>query len=143
MSNTETVQTIYEAFGRGDVPAILDRIAEDAVWEAWEGENTAQEADVPWMRPRRGRDGVAGFLQDVAAGLEFHSFEPRNLLEGGNQVVATINIDATVKTTGERLQDEEIHLWTFDDEGRISGLRHYVDTAKHIKAVKGAAAEVA
>ena len=122
--------------------AILEQVSDEVVWEAWDNDNTAQEAGVPWLRPRRGKDGVAGFFQDVAAGLEFHSFEPRNLLEGGDQVAATIAFDATAKATGERFQDEEIHLWTFDETGKVTGLRHYLDTAKHIRAAKGAAVEV-
>jgi hypothetical protein len=32
------------------------------------------------------------------------------------------------------LRDEELHLWTLDDHGKVIGLRHYVDTAKHIDA---------
>jgi ketosteroid isomerase-like protein len=141
MSNIATVQSMYEAFGKGDIPAILDKLAEDVAWEAWGSDNTAQEADVPWMRPRTGRAGAAGFFQDVADGLEFHRFQPTNLLEGGSQVVATITFDATSKATGERFQDEEIHLWTFDEAGKVSALRHYIDTAKHIKAAKGSLAE--
>jgi hypothetical protein len=143
VSNIPTVQAMYEAFGRGDVPAILDQQADDVLWEDWDGANTAQDAGVPWVQERSGRDGVAQFFEDLADGLEFHSFEPRNLLEGGNQVAATIAIDATAKATGERFQDEEIHLWTFDAAGKLTGLRHYIDTAKHIRAVKGATAGVA
>lgn len=139
MSNIPTVQAMYEAFGRGDVPAILEQMSDDVVWEAWDGDNAAQDAGVPWVLARKGKDGVAGFFQDVAAGLEFHSFEPRNLMEGGSQVAATIAIDATAKATGER----EIHLWTFDDAGKVTGMRHYMDTAKHIRAVKGTHAGVA
>ena len=143
MSNIQTVQTMYEAFGRGDIPGILEQVSEDVEWEAWDVANSAQEGDVPWVRRRSGRDGVAGFFEDVAGGLEFHGFEPRNLLEGGNQVAATIAFDATAKATGERFQDEEIHLWTFDDAGKVIGMRHYLDTAKHIRVAKGAPAEVA
>ena len=33
MSNIETVKSIYEAFGRGDVPAILDKLADDVDWD--------------------------------------------------------------------------------------------------------------
>jgi ketosteroid isomerase-like protein len=142
MSNIGTVQGMYEAFGRGDVPAILEQMADDVSWEAWEVENTAQEAGVPWVLPRSGREGVTEFFRDIAEGLEFHNFEPVNLLEGGNQVAATIRIDFTVKATGERRQDEEIHLWTFGPDGKVTGMRHYIDTAKHIKAVKGSPAEV-
>lgn len=142
MTNLSTIQTVYEAFGRGDIPAILDQLADDVIWEAWENDNTAQEAGVAWVLPRKGRAGVMDFFQDVADGLEFHSFEPRNLLEGGNQVAATIAFDVTAKATGERFQDEEIHLWTFDEDGKVSAMRHYLDTAKHIRAAKGSLAEV-
>lgn len=143
MSNIPTVQSIYEAFGQGDVPAILDQVSDDVAWEAWQGHNTAQDAGVPWVAARSGRTGVAAFFEALGAELEIHAFEPTNLLEGGNQVVATIRLDATATATGERFQDEEIHLWTFDEDGRVSGMRHYVDTAKHIRAAKGAPAEVA
>jgi ketosteroid isomerase-like protein len=30
--------------------------------------------------------------------------------------------------------DEELHLWTFNDNGKVVRLRHYVDTAKHLDA---------
>ena len=142
MTNVETVQAIYEAFGKGDVAAILERMADDVEWEQWEGEHTGQDGGVPWLARRSGIGGVVGFFEAVAANIEFHSFEPTNILEGGNQVAVTIRFDATAKQTGERFQEEEIHLWTFDDAGRVSGLRHYVDTAKHIRVAKGSPAEV-
>ena len=31
--NVGTVAAIYEAFGRGDLPAILDQLADDVQWE--------------------------------------------------------------------------------------------------------------
>jgi len=142
MSNAETVLAIYEAFGRGDIPAIMDRVADAVEWEQWDGANVGQDAGVPWLARRAGKAGVGDFFQAIADNLEFHGFEPRNILEGANQVAATIAIDATVTPTGERFQDEEIHLWTFDAAGKIVGLRHYVDTAKHIKAAKGSPAGV-
>ena len=33
MNHIETVQKIYEAFGKGDVPAILGHLSDDADWE--------------------------------------------------------------------------------------------------------------
>jgi uncharacterized protein len=52
VSQIATVQEIYAAFGRGDVPAILDRLAEDV---AWETTGTSVHEDVPWLLPRVGR----------------------------------------------------------------------------------------
>jgi uncharacterized protein len=142
MSNLQTVQTMYEAFGRGDVESILGCMSDAVEWERWDDPHAGQDAGVPWLARRSGKEGVAGFFQAVAENLEFHSFEPRNLLEGGNQVAATIRFDATATRTGERFQDEEIHLWTFDDAGKVIGMRHVVDSAKHIKAAGRTAAGV-
>jgi ketosteroid isomerase-like protein len=33
MGNLESVQAVYEAFGRGDVPAILGALADDVEWD--------------------------------------------------------------------------------------------------------------
>ena len=30
--NVKTIQTVYEAFGRGDLPAILDALTDDVDW---------------------------------------------------------------------------------------------------------------
>jgi len=42
-----------------------------------------------------------------------------------------------VKGTGRRYRDEELHLWTLNDDGKVTRLRHYTDTAKHIAAAQG------
>ena len=133
-ANVATVQGIYEAFGRGDVPAILERLAEDVQWEAW-ADNHAQRSGVPWMSARTGREGVAEFFSVVGA-LEIQEFSVLALMAGGNQVVAEIVIEARTPEGG-RYRDEELHLWTFDDAGRIARMRHYGDTAKHAAAAAG------
>ena len=135
MSNIDTLRSAYAAFGSGDIPAILDLVSDEIAWEEW-SDNSAQKAGVPWFEARSGRDGAAAFFESLSA-MEINDFQVLNLMEGGSQIAATIKMDFTVKETGERVSDEEIHLWTFDDAGKISGMRHYADTAKHIKAAKG------
>ena len=134
MTNLETVKAIYEAFGRGDVSDILARVSDDVSWEEWATPGRAQEL-IPYLRPRNGRPNVAGFLGDVAATLEFHSFEPVGFFESRDHVLVRIRFDATIRTTGRRFQDEEIHLWGFDKSGRVAEFRHYVDTLKHVEAL--------
>ena len=53
------------------------------------------------------------------------------------QVAAEFVINAT-PPGAQRYRDEEVHLWTFGDDGKVTRLRHYTDTAKHIAAAKGA-----
>jgi ketosteroid isomerase-like protein len=134
-----TVQGIYEAFGTGDVPAILETMAEDVAWEQW-ADNSAQRAGVPWTAPRHGRDGVAEFF-GVVGGLDIADFQILSMMAGGDQVAVEVVIEVTTPEGGH-YRDEELHLWTFDADGKVKRMRHYTDTAKHIEAA-GKASTVA
>jgi ketosteroid isomerase-like protein len=134
MKNAKTVQHIYEAFGRGDIAAICERMAEDVLWEHHPTGNSAQEHDVPYMRCRSGREAVTEFFKAIEEDFELHSFEPHSFLEGDGLVAVIIKFDLTVKSTGKRIWDEEIHLWEFGSDGKITAYRHFLDTAKAIEA---------
>ena len=122
--NLETVQGLYAAFGAGDVPAILAELSPEVSWdEAYAG------TGVPLFVPRRGPDEVQGFFEALSA-LEFRRFEVTNLLEGGNQVVAVVSLDIVVKATGKGVADEELHLWTFGEDGKVTAFRHFADTER-------------
>ena len=129
--NTATVASIYEAFGTGDIPAILETLADDVRWEE-RTDNSAQKAGVPWLQRGDGKSGALAFFK-ISGQMTIHEFRVLSLLAGGQQVVAEVVIDAT-GPSGRRYRDEELHLWTFNDVGKIVRLRHYVDTAKHIAA---------
>jgi uncharacterized protein len=133
MSNLQTVQDIYAAFARGDIPAILDEVADDVRWDHLPDGGGAQRHDVPWLRARTGRDDVAGFFEALGA-LDFHEFAPTAFLADGDLVVALIDEDATVTATGERIRDAAAHVWTFGPDGRVTEFRHVADTAKHVEA---------
>lgn len=130
MTNLETVKQIYADFGRGDIPAILDKLSEDIRWEAW-ADNRAQVAGVPWLQARRGKEGAAEFFRLVAQ-FQIHEFKVLSIMAGEHQVAAEFVIEATAPGTGKRYRDEEMHLWTFNESGKVIRLRHYTDTAKHI-----------
>ena len=139
MSNVQSVQEIYAAFGRGDGAAVLERLAPDVAWEAWD-RHSAQDAGVPWLAARHDREGVGEFLAIVGA-WETRRFEVLDLLASERQVVAEVAVEWRLPS-GAELSDEEVHLWTFDESGAVTRFRHYVDTAKHMQAA-GIAAAVA
>jgi ketosteroid isomerase-like protein len=135
MSNLPTVQSIYEAFGKGDVPAMLDVLAEDVQWEAW-ADNSAVKAGLPTMVPRHGKAEVAEFFEAVGQ-MDITDLQIINMMEGGNEVAVEFVLEANLPAWGGgHYRDEEIHLWTFNDQGKVTRLRHYIDTAKHIAAFK-------
>lgn len=135
-SNATTIGELYDAFGRGDLPAIVDRLADDVSWDADWADNYAQrDGGLDHFRPRRGPAGAAEFFA-VLAGYTFNDFQVQAIIAGDQYVVARVTIDVSLPSGG-RTRDEELHLWTFNADGKIVALRHYIDTAKHLTAARG------
>src|ERR1700751_1740844 len=130
-ANLAIVGGIYEAFGRGDIDSILDQIADACAWESWL-DNRGQSAGIPPMRPRQGREGVAEFFGYVST-MEIQDFQVLDMLASDRQVVVEVQISITMPDGGT-VTDEELHLYSLNDEGKIDRMRHYVDTAKQIEA---------
>ena len=121
MDRVKTTQIIYEAFGRGDVLAILDQLADDVVWD-----QDAPSYGVPIYEPGVGKEHVKSFFTALQ-GVEFLRFEPMNFLAGGNQVAVTISVEAKIRDTGKVVTALEIHLWTFGNDGKVSRFFHCID----------------
>ena len=120
--NVDTVQAIYESFGKGDIPGILARLDPHVEWEHDWG-----SPPLKWHAPRRGRDQVPGFFETLAD-FEFVRFEPIAFLEGDSTVAGPIRIELVAKETGKRIRDLEAHLWTFGPTGVVTRFRHLADT---------------
>ena len=133
-NNLKTIHSIYEAFGKGDIPAIIDCLAEDVQWEKWD-DNSAQQAGVPWLQARQGKEGALTFFKIVGE-LNIKDFRVLSIMSNENQVAVEFIIEADVPATRGHYRDEEMHLWTFDEQGKVIRLRHYADTAKHMAAAK-------
>ena len=71
-NNIQKMQSLYAAFGRGDINTILSNVSDDADW----GTDTVANA-VPWYGIRRGREGVADFFATLDREVEFTTFEPK------------------------------------------------------------------
>ena len=131
MTPVDTVQQLYAAFGRGDIPAILSHLADDVEWEYGAFPNP-----VPWLQPRRGKDGAGAFFASLAA-LEFHVFEPQQLMGDANTAIGVVRVEATVRASGKRvLEVGEVHLFHFNEQGRVQRFRHACDTWQWAQALK-------
>jgi ketosteroid isomerase-like protein len=133
--NAATVAGIYEAFGRGDVPAVLDALADNVTFDGDWAQNFAQRAGVGHLQPRLGPAQVAEFFAHIAP-WQLDEFSILDITPSARQVVVEVRAAWTLPNGG-RFADEELHLWSFDDAGKVVRLRHYVDTAKHIAAEAG------
>jgi hypothetical protein len=133
-TNIETIQAIYEAFSRGDIPTILEHLSDDVRWESW-ADNSAQQYGIAYLKAQTGKAGVLEFFH-VAGQLNITDFQVLSIMAGDNQVAAEFVIETAPSNFSGGYRDEEMHLWTFNNEGKVIRLRHYLDTFKHIQAAK-------
>ena len=122
-ANMETVQRIYEAFGRGDVDAILGMLTDDVDW--------ASEASVtkaPWHGIRTGKTEVAGFFEALATTIDVLEFTPLAFAANDDDVMVVIRFEMKVRATG-RSGVMELHHWWRLRDGKVWRYRGTEDTA--------------
>jgi ketosteroid isomerase-like protein len=127
--SVEVVKDIYEAFGRGDVPAVLGAMAADIAWHEAEG--------MPYGGVYHGGEAVAQnvfgpITQDVA---DF-AVTPEEFIASGDTVAAVVRYTGTGKTTSEKLDLPVVHVWKVRD-GKVQQFRQFIDTAKFLEVVPG------
>ena len=133
MSHTQTIQHLYAAFGRGDVPAILNHLADDV---AWDNSGVASK-ECPWNGNFTGKAHVPAFFKAVGENLDFAVFEPQTFVESGNHVTVVLRIEARLKKNGLPLKNDAVHVWTFNNTSKISKYQHFNDTAAELAAWRG------
>jgi len=135
-TNTDTVMGVYAAFGRGDVAHILDQLADDIAWD-----HGIRANDLPYLQPRTGKEQVAKFFPDLAENIEFTMFEPGQPCDGGDTVMVAVREVARNLKTGAVIPEEiSVHIWTFDQDGKLAKFRHVIDIAVHEAAARPVAA---
>jgi uncharacterized protein len=120
--NKRVVQTVFEKFGTGDVPGLLEMITEDAEWAA-----PGPEV-VPYFGERRGRDGALEFFKQLGSNVEFERFEPGDFVAEGDRVVVLGFERGRVRRTGKTFDNAWALVFTIRD-GMVAGLRIYENTA--------------
>jgi ketosteroid isomerase-like protein len=115
------------------VGAILERVA-DGVEFAF---NIGQ-SDVPWHATFRGKGDLPRFFEALGSGTQVHAFEPEAFIHSGPHVVTSVRFEHTMKKSGRRIVDQQLHWWTFGADGKVERLRHYTDTAAVLGAFRAA-----
>jgi len=120
--NCDIVKSLYEAFARGDVPAVLGTFDPRIEW--LEAENFLLADRNPYIGPQAVAEGV--FLR-VASMVENFAAVPQRFVDGGAAVVVEGRYQGTMKETGIPVDAQFAHVWRFRD-GKIAGFQQYTDT---------------
>jgi uncharacterized protein len=116
------VKQTYAAFGRGDIPAILNLIADQVDWQE------VCPASLPYSGRRRDRAEVAKFFSDQAQVEEVKTFEAREFIVAGENVTVLGYIKGYARDTKQEFRSEWVHLFTVQN-GKITRWRGFLDTA--------------
>ena len=134
MSAIEMVKGAYEAFGRGDVPAVLAVLDPEIEWREAEG-HPYQPSGEAWV-------GTEAVLMNLFAKLagEWDGFtiHPARFHDAGDVVVMEGRYSGTFKETGRDIDAQACHIWTVRD-GKLAKFQQYLDTAQ-LREVMGASA---
>ena len=132
MSNLNLVRGVYEAFARGDIPAVLGVLSPDIEWTEAEG--------FPYGGTYAGPDAVLeGVFKRLGTEWEGFAAVPDEFVDGGDTIVALGAYGGTYKATGRGFRAPFAHVWKVR-EGQAVRFVQYVDTLLVQRALQPSAA---
>ena len=122
MSNADTLRQGYEAFGSGDLDAVLENWHDDA---RWENPNAKQ---IPSPGEHEGKEAIRSLLEETPQYWERFDLSVDETLEDGDTVVGLGHVDAKARETGNEVKFPFVHIARFRD-GKIERFQVLGDTA--------------
>ncbi|MDZ7644224.1 MAG: nuclear transport factor 2 family protein [Woeseiaceae bacterium] len=124
----EAVESLYAAFARGDVPAVLEALAPDVRWSEAEGG--------PYGGVSIGPDAVlANVFMKLGTEWEDFAAVPREFVTSGTTIVSLGEYSGTYKATGKSFRAPFAHVWKFRD-GKVASFEQHTDTALHLRPMQ-------
>ena len=121
-NNTALIQDLYAAFGRGDIPAILSRLADDVEW------TTEGPSAIPYAGKLTGPAKVRGFFEALGGTQDNMKLTTESYIAQGDKVATTGRYSGVVKATGKRFDCAVAHIFTIRD-GKVIRFLDFMDTA--------------
>lgn len=123
----QAIRDLYAAFGRGEAGAVLAMFHPEIVWNEAEGIPYADRN--PYVGAQQVAEGVFG---RILTDFEGFTVNPDKIVHEGDTVVALGRYRGVHRSTGQGLDAQFAHVWTFRD-GLIIGFQQYADTAQFVR----------
>jgi uncharacterized protein len=125
MVGADLLRGLYEAFGRGDIAAVLGAMDPAISWHQAEG-NPYKVDGGAWIGPNAIVENLF-----VKLGTEWDGFTvtPARFSESGDQVIVEGRYTGTYKATGKSIDAQFCHIWNVKD-GKVTAFQQYTDTAQ-------------
>jgi ketosteroid isomerase-like protein len=129
--NLATVAAMYHAFGVGDIPAVLDHLDQTVEWS-----NRGPE-DIPYFGVKHGHEGALAVFGFLGENVDITVFEPHTMIADEDRVVTLVRVAATVRSTQVSYDEETVHVFDFNSDGKVVRFRDYQDTDAVAAALRG------
>jgi ketosteroid isomerase-like protein len=106
-NDREVVLASYEAVNRGDVPAAMMALAEQAEWH--------ESGMLPEPDVHVGRDAIGRFLEEFLAQWESFEQEIVETREAGDKVAVFIHLTAVGRGSSAEVDASYAHVWRMRD----------------------------
>ena len=121
MTNKDLIQSLYQSFASGDVPAVLAKFDDNITWTESDGFPLAGT----YVGPQAVLEGVFMRLGEFS---DNWAVVVDRLIADGDTVIADGKYTWDHKESGEPCEVRMAHIWTLADGKAISFLQH-VDSA--------------
>lgn len=117
-SNAAVVQAAYDAFARGDIPAVIDLLDGDVNWSS--------PLTLPQGGRFHGKAGVGEFFQGVGGAWSALGLEVEGLAEAGADLVVAVLWAEGTRQGGTSNGYGAVHVFSVRN-GKIARFREYTD----------------
>ncbi len=130
-ANVALVQSLYAAFGRGEIATIVAAMAADVSWDV-----VGRKKDYPIFGAWKGPQAVQEFFRLVGEQQEASEFSPRDFHVAGDMVFVLGHYAWKLRKTGRAVSADWIHAFTIK-HGKVVAFREFTDTAQFAEAFRG------
>lgn len=121
-SPTAVIQSMYAAFGRGDIEALLGLCTDDVDWQM------LGSIALPYIGRFQGKAELLRWFGLVAEYDDIQAFEPREFFAGTDHVTVLGWERTRAKVSGNVFETPWVHLFTLRD-GQVARFVGLYDTA--------------
>ena len=125
--NIRATQSLFEAFGAGDIPTILEHLNDDIVIDFY------GPSVIPYAGHYEGKDQARRFFETVLSSVDIQEFTPHEMLADADKVIVTGHLHLVANATGGVIDSDFVHVITLRDE-KWSWFRDFMNTAVAVDA---------
>jgi hypothetical protein len=116
--NVDVINSAYAAFANGDIPGLLDLLADDVEWSS--------PATLPHGGHFHGKDGALEFFEGIGGLWEALTVTPDAVGEAGSDRVLALVSASGTRRAGGAVSYGAMHTFVVRD-GKVTSFREFVD----------------